>query len=269
MVDGETYEIFAIRYGHLERRSPQNFIGGDIHDVPMPLDYFVWVIKGADGCYVVDTGFSEATARKRSRHIVTPVPRGLEAIGVEPDAVRDVILTHLHFDHAGNTPLFPNATYHVQDREMAFCTGGHMCNHDHAHHYEPDDVAGMVRNLFEGRVSVHAGDSQLAPGISLHHVGGHTDGLQVVRVRTARGWVVLASDATHFLANLETGRPFPAVFDLDAMKRGFARLHSLASSGSHIIPGHDPEVLSLYPASHADTAGWIARVDLSPANGPP
>jgi glyoxylase-like metal-dependent hydrolase (beta-lactamase superfamily II) len=261
------HEIYAIRYGHLARRSPENFIGGDVHDVPMPLDYFVWVIKGDDGIHLVDTGFSEATARRRSRNIVTPVREGLLAAGVEPDSVRSVILTHLHYDHAGNTPLFANATYHVQEREMAFCTGPHMCRHDHAHHYEAEDVGHVVRQLFEGRVSFHAGDSDLAPGISLHHVGGHTDGLQVVRVRTARGWVVLASDATHFFANIETGRPFPAVFDLDAMKEGFRRLHALASSPAHIIPGHDPEVVARYPELRKGTEGWIVRVD-APPRGP-
>lgn len=263
-MESDSYVIFAIRYGHLARRSSQNFIGGDIHDVDMPLDYFVWVIKGEDECYVVDTGFSEETAKKRSRHIVTPVLAGLRAAGVEPADVRHVILTHLHFDHAGNTPLFPNATYHVQDREMAFCTGRHMCNHDHAHHYEAEDVSRMIRNLFEGRVRFHAGDSDFAPGISLHHIGGHTDGLQVVRVRTQRGWVVLASDATHFFANFESGRPFPAVFDLNAMKKGFDRLRTLASSGEHVIPGHDPAVLRRFPAARPGAEGWIARVDLPP-----
>ncbi|MEX0409568.1 N-acyl homoserine lactonase family protein [Aquibium sp. LZ166] len=264
-----SYEIFAIRYGHLARRSTENFIGGDIHDVEMPLDYFVWVIRGEEGSYVVDTGFSDETAKKRSRHIVTPVRQGLAAAGVDPDSVRDVILTHLHYDHAGNTPLFPNATYHVQEREMAFCTGAHMCTHDHAHHYEAHDVGQMVRSLFEGRVAFHSGDSELAPGISLHHVGGHTDGLQVVRVRTARGWVVLASDATHFFANLETGRPFPAVFDLEAMQRGFRRLRSLTSSDDHVIPGHDPEVLKRYPELRAGTEGWIVRVDRPPLGREP
>jgi glyoxylase-like metal-dependent hydrolase (beta-lactamase superfamily II) len=222
------------------------------------------VIKSYDGWRVVDTGFSEATAQRRSRNIVTPVRQGLLAAGVEPDGVRDVILTHLHYDHAGNTALFANATYHVQQREMAFCTGPHMCGHDHAHHYEAEDVGQMVRSLFEGRVAFHAGDSELAPGISLHHIGGHTDGLQVVRVRTARGWVVLASDATHFFANFETGRPFPAVFDLAAMKEGFDRLRSLASSDAHIIPGHDPEVASRYPELRSGTGGWIVRVDVPP-----
>lgn len=260
----DTHEIFAIRYGHLARRSSQNFIGGDIHDVDMPLDYFLWVIKGADECYLVDTGFSEETARKRARRIVAPVRDGLRATGVEPEDVRHVILTHLHYDHAGNAPLFPQAIYHVQEREMAFCTGRHMCNHDHAHHYEAEDISRLVRSLFDGQVRFYSGDSEFAPGISLHHIGGHTDGLQVVRVRTRRGWVVLASDATHFFANMETGRAFPAVFDLRAMKEGFARLRLLASSGDHIIPGHDPEVLRRYPASRPGTEGWIARVDAAP-----
>ncbi len=64
--------------------------------------------------------------------------------------------------------------------------------------FEEGDVAAMIRRLFEGRVQFHDGTEELAPGVTVHHVGGHTMGLQVVRVRTRRGWVVLAADASHF-----------------------------------------------------------------------
>jgi len=263
-LEQETYRIYAIRYARLERRSSQNFIGGDGHDFDMPLDYYVWAIVGDSATYVVDTGFDAATGAMRNRDIIRPVREGLAAIGVEPATVRDVILTHLHYDHAGNHDLFPSARYHVQDREMAFCTGRHMCHGIFGHHYECADVQRMVANVFAGRVVFHDGFAQVAPGIELHRVGGHTAGLQVVRVRTARGWVVLASDAAHFRANLTRAHPFPAVFDLGAMLEGFALLRGLAASDDHIIPGHDPEVLDRYPAASAATKGWIARVDLAP-----
>ena len=49
---------------------------------------------------------------------------GLKRIGIRPESVDDVILTHMHYDHAGNRALFPKARYHVQDKEMAWKANG-------------------------------------------------------------------------------------------------------------------------------------------------
>src|SRR5690606_30958632 len=120
-------------------------------------------------------------------------------------------LTHMHYDHSGNFNAFPNARLHVQDAEINFATGRHMCHQALSHFYEVEDMVQMLREIYAGRVDFHDGEGELAPGITLHRVGGHTDGLQVVRVHTQRGWVVLASDAVHFYRNLERGNPFPAI----------------------------------------------------------
>jgi len=259
----DLYQIHAIRYGHLERNAAANFIGGDEHDGPMPLDYFVWAIVGKGSTYILDTGFDAAAARRRRRTLLRPVEQGLRSIGIDPSSVRDVIISHMHFDHAGNADLFPNARYHLQDSEMRFCTGRCMCHPFLRHAYDAHDVVAMVRRLFDGRVVFHDGDSEIAPGISVHHVGGHTAGLQVTRVRTARGWVVLGSDAAHFYANFEQDRPFPIVHDVGAMLEGYARMRELASSDDHVIPGHDPLVIRRYPPSRPDVEG-IVRLDRRP-----
>src|ERR1051326_4817915 len=192
------YEIYAVRYAHHNRRASENFLGGDPHDGPMPLDYFVWAIIGADRTIVFDTGFDQAMAQKRGREFLRPPRDGLMAIGVEPDRVEHVVISHMHYDHAGNHELFPNAIYHIQDREMAFCTGRCMCHPQLRRSFEEGDISAMVRRLFAGRVQFHDGSGEIAPGITVHHVGGHTLGLQVMRVETRRGPVVLASDASHF-----------------------------------------------------------------------
>src|SRR5207237_2903181 len=121
-----------------ERRSTANFIGGDTHDVPMPLDYFVWAVVGKDRAYLVDTGFDQAGAEKRGRQITRPIDRGLAMIGVQAADVKDVIITHMHYDHAGNRDLFPQAHYYVQDQEMSFCTGRCMCHRPLSVHFETD-----------------------------------------------------------------------------------------------------------------------------------
>jgi glyoxylase-like metal-dependent hydrolase (beta-lactamase superfamily II) len=98
----------------------------------------------------------------------------------------------------------------------------------------------------------------------VHHIGGHTKGIQAVRVWTRRGWLVLASDTTHFYANMEQERPFPIVYDVAQMLAGYARLRSLASSPAHIVPGHDPLVLARYPAPGHEHEGIVARLDAEP-----
>jgi glyoxylase-like metal-dependent hydrolase (beta-lactamase superfamily II) len=264
MTTSDNWEIYAVRYAHCQRRASENFLGGDPHDGPMPLDYFVWAIVGAQQTFVLDTGFDAAMALKRKREFLRPPSDGLAAIGVDPASVRDVIISHMHYDHAGNADLFPNATYHVQDREMAYCTGRHMRHPLLARAMEPDDIAAMIRRLFAGRVEFHDGSEELAPGLSVHHVGGHTMGLQIVRVRTRRGWVVLAADASHFYANFEGMRAYPTVYNVAEMLDGFATLKRLASSPQHIVPGHDPLVLRRYPAARPGLEGIAARLDADP-----
>jgi glyoxylase-like metal-dependent hydrolase (beta-lactamase superfamily II) len=111
-----TYEIFAVRYGHHDRNAADNFIGGDPHNGPMPLDYFVWAIVGSQRTFILDTGFDQATGNRRNRTLLRPVCEGLKAIGIEPETVKDVIISHMHFDHAGNHTAFPQARYHLQRR---------------------------------------------------------------------------------------------------------------------------------------------------------
>ncbi|MGD9604511.1 MAG: N-acyl homoserine lactonase family protein, partial [Gammaproteobacteria bacterium] len=86
----------------------------------------------------------------------------------------------------------------------------------------------------------------------------------VVRVATPRGWVVLASDASHFYAHMEGDRAFPVLYNLGDMLEGYSRLRALAASPAHIIPGHDPLVLQRYPSASPALTGWIARLDVAP-----
>lgn len=261
-VAGTTYEIYAIKYAEHERRARENFIGGDIHDGPMAMDYFVWVLRSTDSTVIVDTGFDQAMAEKRKRRITKPVEEGLARLGIDSMTVTDVALTHLHYDHAGNHHLFPDAVFHVQEQEMAYCTGRCMCHPELNHPYAVEDVKQMIDRLFAGRIRFRTPEDELAPGITLHRVGGHSDGLQILRVRTKRGWVVLASDAAHYFENLDKKLPYPVVYNVGDMIEGYARVRALSDSPAHIIPGHDPAVLSLYPPAFNDTEGWIARVDL-------
>ena len=254
--------IDAIRYARHERTAVNNFSKPvDDHDLPMPLDYFVWAIhrEGAPPI-IVDTGFGEDAAAARGRTITRSVNDGLRAAGIDHLLVEDVILTHLHYDHAGSLGTFPNARFHVQDAELAFATSRHVCDREVRAPFEGEPVAQLVRKLYADHVVFHAGDEEFAPGIWLRLAHGHTAGLMVVCCETERGTVVLASDAAHLYANITRKIPFPIFVDEADYVRAAERAMELAGGSlDHLIPGHDPLVLACFPA-----ANDIARVDLPP-----
>lgn len=263
------WEAYAVRYGtHATRTRRECFMGIDPHDAaPKPLDYFVWALRSGDRVVVVDTGFDHAEALRRNR-VLERLPReGLAMLGIDAATVEDVVITHLHHDHAGTLDDFPRARFHLQEAEMAYATGRCMTWPHLRLTYTCDHVCQMVRGVFDGRVAFADGDRELAPGLSVHLIGGHSKGMQVVRARTARGWLVIASDATHYYENFETGRPFIITHDVEATLRGYDRLRELASSPAHVIPGHDPLVLRRYPAPEPRLEGIVARLDAEPRPG--
>ncbi len=241
------YEVYALRYARMSRARKDNFLGGDPHDGPMPMDFFVWLLRSRERVVLVDTGFNAKTAVMRQRQLIRCPIDALGELGVAAGDVGDVILTHLHYDHAGNLDRLPNAQFHIQDAEVEYATGRCMCFEPMRHAYSVDDVVLLVRNVYADRVTFHDGDQPIAPGISVLKIGGHTKGLQAVRVHTQRGWVVLASDASHYYENMDRARPFPIVHNVEDMLAGYGRLVAAADSPDHIVPGHDPMVMRRYP----------------------
>lgn len=261
------YQVLALRYATTGpgRARHENFLPGmDLHEGPMPLDYYVWAIRGGGREIVVDTGFGPEAAARRGRALLHDPVDLLARAGIDAAAVTDVVVTHLHYDHAGRLDAFPNATVHLQDAEMAYATGRYVTHKAIRLPFEVDDVTTAVRLVYAGQVRFHDGDATLAPGITLHRIGGHSAGLQVVRIVTPRGPLVLASDAFHFSENRLRGAPFPIVLHLGGMLEGYRRCEDLAGGDADLlIPGHDPEVRLRWPPLSPDLPD-VVRLDLPP-----
>ena len=250
------YEVFALRVGANGKRTVrENFMYdaccGDPNAL-MPLDYCFWVIRNEQHVVVVDTCFVPATAARRNREMFRLPQESLQLLGIDPAQVPDVIITHLHWDHAGNLGLFPRARVHLQEEELRFCTGPKMSHHAIRKTYEAEDVMSAIKNLFEGRLRLYKGVAEIVPGVTVHPVGGHTPGSQVVRVPTQRGWVVLASDSAHLWANIRLRSPFPILDDLAQTLEAFETIEALADGDDHVILGHDPLVGQRFPRWNDD-----------------
>lgn len=259
------FELYALRYAtHGGRKAKDNFLYADPHESGADLDYFIWLARRGEEVFVIDTGFGQEAADARGRTLLRRPVDALTLLGVDASIVSQVVLTHLHYDHAGTLSDFPKARFHLQVDEAGHATGPCMCDAKARAPFDVENIVAYIRSLYDGRIEFHRGDVELASGLWLHAVPGHSAGLQAVRVFTERGWVVLASDATHFYANMERRNPFPVLYDEAALIRGYSRLLELAPSPNHIVPGHDPAVMRAYPALSTALEGIVVRLDAEP-----
>ena len=262
------WQIYAVKYAERNSRTrADSFIGDDHPTLPHGMDYSLWVLQNGTRTIVVDTGYEAGEAQLRARPIQRDPAEAVRALGVDPETVDTVIITHLHYDHAGGLDRFPKAQFHLQAAEMAFATGPCMCHATLQAPYTVDHLCQMLRHVYSGRVVFHDGVGVVAPGVRVHCAGGHSRGLQVVEVETADGPMCLASDAAHYYENFLTRTPFPIVVDVEAMLAGFDLIQKLAGGDSaRVIPGHDPLVRSAF-APHG-TSGFVWRLDTGPITSP-
>lgn len=250
------HEVYAIKFAEnpdSTRGIAFHGSGGEPHDALMPLDYFVWLIRSPEQDIVVDVGFTSDTAQRRGRVHYREPSAALRLLGVEPETVQTVILSHFHYDHLGDLDSFPSAQFVVQEAEMAFWTGPYGPRKEFARALERHDLERLVQLNYDGRIRFANGTAQITDGITVIAVGGHTPGLQVTRVETASGPVLLAADAAHLYANFEAEAPFSVLTDLRESYRSFQTMKALVDDPSRIVPGHDPRVFDRYPAvDHLD-----------------
>lgn len=256
------WQVHAIKYAERNGRTrADSFLFDEAHDATHPMDYFMWLLRRDEETILVDTGYDEVEATRRGRPILCDPGAALAPFGIAPEGINTLIVTHLHYDHAGGLHLFPNAALHMQAAEMAYATGPCMCHDTLRMPFTGDHICEAIRRLYAGKVIFHDGDAEIAEGVTVHRIGGHSRGLQAVRVRTDAGWLVLASDAAHFYENVQGRKPFPIVVDLQDMLDGFGRLERLASSPGLIVPGHDPLVRKRFPQ---DLVPFVTRLDKGP-----
>ena len=256
----QLWEVYAVKYAERNSRTRfDSFMFDPTHHHPHDMDYFVWLLKSGDQHILVDTGYDPQEAQSRNRPILRTQHEALQALDISPEAIQHVIITHLHYDHAGCLNAFPNATFYLHPTEMEYATGPCMCEDVLRMPYTGRHICDAITALYSGRLVYTHSDQQIASGVQVYRTGGHARGLQVVRVKTACGYLCLASDASHYYENFMTRTPFPIVVDMQDMLQGYDIIQSLATATELVIPGHDPLVGKLFP--QFGHSGFVWRLD--------
>jgi len=249
------YEVYAFRYATLPDFPVEALIAGADPARRLDIAMAVWLLKGPGGKNVlVDTGFHhpELLKKWRVKDFIT-VPEALAKVGLRPEDISDVIITHMHWDHAGGVDLFPHARVWIQKDEWTFYSNSKNQNAG----ISAADVAALPEIQERGRLVLVAGDREVIPGITVYLGGKHTYGAQYVGVRSAAGTVVMASDAVYLYENLEKSLPIAQTLDAGANLEAQKRMKAIASSPRLIVPGHDPEVFIRFPKP----GSGVARIE--------
>jgi glyoxylase-like metal-dependent hydrolase (beta-lactamase superfamily II) len=237
--------VLVVHYGTLMTTRSQAFLDypslGE-PDAPLRMDYYFWVVRRGDQVLLVDTGFDPDVGRRRGRTVFFPPVDALGALGIRPEQVRDIVVTHFHYDHIGNVSAFPQARLWVQEKEYRYWRDDIGADASLREFVEQAELDVVYAAADAGRVTFIDGDAEPIPGVQVHLVGGHTPGQQIVRIETDVRPVVIASDACHFDEEIVRDRPHSVVTDVSEMLAGYEMLRSFEAAGALVLAGHDPGI---------------------------
>ena len=274
---GRGYEVLAVRYAARTATRAQSYLNYHVYGEPdgeFAMDYYFWLVRSPQRTVVVDCGFGTGSGHRRGRPLLVDPVAALSALGVDAAEVDQIVVTHAHYDHVGNLHRFPAAEIVIARREYEFWTGPYAGRRLLAQYAEAAELAHLAALRAQGRLRLVDDALDLAPGVELVVVGGHTPGQLVVQVATddaagGPGAVVLASDALHFYEELERDRPFHVVADLMAMYRGYDLLREMTDDHRRrLVAGHDAAVPARFPGRVPGLPAELAELVVRIAGGP-
>jgi len=246
---GAKYEVYAIRYATYANFPVSALVSGADKDRKTDIAMTIWLLKGSNGKNIlVDTGcYHDQLVKGNGLTDFLKPSEAIAALGLKPEQITDVVITHMHWDHADGMDLFPNAKIWIQKDEYSYYTGAAWQPAGKHGGIDRDDVLTVVKLNIDGKVNLVDGDDrEIIDGIRVYTGGRHTFASQYVGVRSDVGTMVIASDNMYLYENLEKHAPISQTFDADSNLKAQDRMKQIASRPDLIIPGHDPQVFVKY-----------------------
>lgn len=249
---GHFYSDAGASLGNLPRAIWGRFLSlDDLHR--MRLDLNLLLIEYNERIILVDTGLGNKLTEKELK-IFSPSSQSLSSVlnnnGYNTEAITDVIMTHLHHDHAGGIVsyndlgqeylTFPNATYHIQEKEWNMAKDPDILNQ------AAYDYARNLRLLeLKGNINLLSGDKEIFPGIRVELVGGHTEGMQIIIINTDDAKYIYAGDIIPSKLYLKV--PITSAYDVcrrDTVKAKLKIIAKLDNEQYKLIFDHSTEDLT-------------------------
>src|SRR5215469_10252350 len=252
------YEVYAIRYATMPDFPAAELVSGADRARKLDIAMMIWLVRGDGHNILVDSGFYHERFFKewKIKDFIKPSD-ALTRLGLKPEDITDVVITHMHWDHVDGIDLFPKARIWVQKEELEYYAGEAWETKDTSDGVDAQDVLELVRVNTEGRVGLVHGDAQeILPGLTCYTGGKHTYQSQYLGVNTVGGTVVLASDNMYLYENMERHVPIAATLDAASNLRAQDRMKRLATRPEWVIPGHDPALFDRFPK----TATGVVRI---------
>lgn len=254
------YEIYGVRFANYPTLPLSVLVLHEDSTRQQEITFIVWALRPAGDtkhAVLFDAGFYRDKFLKAWKPTDFQRPsEAISKIGLEPDAITDIIISHVHWDHLDGADLFPRAKLWIQKAE-----------YDHyvddsglpkADGIDTVDAAMLAQFKKAGRLRLIDGDGkEIIPGITVYTGGRHTFASEYIGVKTAKGTVVLASDNAYMYENIEKHVAIGATFspaDTIANVAAQDRMHHIASDAHLILPGHDPEIFTRFPTPGSGVA---------------
>lgn len=221
----EKYVIHPIQVGTIIRKKSNMVYGGSAEKTVFPL--IIFYVEGCGHKMLIDTGGSAPDGKHWLPYERTEgehPANALASIGVSCEDIDTVFFIHLHWDHAGNNAIFPNAELIVQRTEYEFISA--------------EDRPGFERDLaMESHYTLVNGSiNDVRPGVSVILTPGHSVGSQCIKIETNEGSVIMVGDLMPTYENLVRNVPNGGYYDLAVITESMIRIRK---QGVPIFPGHD------------------------------
>ncbi len=253
-----SFEVYAIRYATSPGFAVSSLVAGADPARKLDLPFMIWVLKGPGGRNIlVDAGSYKGPTFERWKLVDAIKPSDAVAkVGLRPDDITDIIVTHVHWDHIGGLDLFPKARVYIQREEFTHYVDDQGKPKDRT--ITVEDAAMLASLRAQNRLVLVNGDGQpIVDGVTVYTGGKHTFASQYVGVRTRAGTVLVASDNVYLYENLEKHLALAQTSDPSADLRVQDRMLTLVSNPRLIVPGHDPAVFERFPKP----GNGVARID--------